>query len=77
MIELVMIGVLTVMLVYQQFMHRRTVDKLLDRLMARDLPELKALEKDTEVRDAKSFSDRQEYEIYCKRIGTIPEKEET
>ena len=67
---------LAVIIVFQQFMHKRTVDKLLDRLMARDLPELKAVDRPPTTREAKSLSDRKEYELNAKKRGEQPEAEE-
>ena len=76
MVELiwVMFGLIGI-IVYQQVAHKQTVDKLLDRLMARDLPELNAITDGVEVNEPESLSDRKEYEIECKRDGIIPEPE--
>lgn len=62
-------------IIYQDTAHKKNVDKLLDRLMAKSLPELKAAEQ-IEIVEARPMSDKEEYKIYAKRNGIALKKEE-
>jgi len=77
MFEIILISLLVAFIIYREWIYRRDVDKLLDRIMAKSFPEYAACVKTAGKLEPKSMSDREEYEAECKRTGTIPEKEET
>ena len=63
--------------VYREMAYRRDVGKLLDRIMAKSFPEYLVGENKKPAVTPVSMSDREEYEAERKRMGEIPEKEES
>ena len=65
---------LIVFVVYREYLNRKDIEGLMNRLMSRDLVELRGSA--GELREPESMSDRNEYEMQCKRSKTIPKNEE-
>ena len=75
MVSSIIIVFLFVFIVYRDVENNYKVNRLLDRLMARDLQELRAMDKPYKAKETKSMNDRTEYERACKAQGIEPEKE--
>jgi len=63
-------------IIYREWSYRQDVNKLCDRLMAKNFPEYLMGKKKVSGMDLVSMSDRSEYEAECKKLGVVPEKEE-
>jgi len=76
MIDGAVVLLLIAFIVYREWTYRLDVEKLMNRIMARNFPEYLAGDNKKPAAIPISMSDREEYEAECKRAGTVPEKEE-
>lgn len=73
--EIIAFSVLTGLLVYREYLYRKDVEQLLNRLMARNFGEYVAVTVAKPKEEPRSLSDYEEYVAECKKKGIEPEKE--
>ncbi len=59
-------------IIFIQVLYSKKIDALMDRIMAKNLVEFKAVNGPTQELKSKSMSDEEEYKISCRKQGIVP-----